>query len=209
MAAWASVVTVGHVDRRTFAMEIRAHLLDEFHDALVALENALLALGRQHGELSRANALEVDEEHAAQLAAMSIEERTDARVAVLRRARRHKPDVMTQKLVVAHIGNGLTQLLLRRIPRMRRHRPSIRHRSCPTSQCRSRRTWRRRIRRHRANHSCCHRTLLAPKELGDATARVFPARRRRADGLERALPRAGDGASTTVNAGSLAREAAS
>ncbi len=61
-------------------MEGARHAANKVHDALVALEHALAAfsaLGCEHNRLACADALEIDEEHAAQLIAMRVEERLD------------------------------------------------------------------------------------------------------------------------------------
>ena len=105
-------IDIRHIDRADLMMEIGGDARDEAHDALVALEHAALALRREHRESAGADALEVDQEHAAQLVAMGLEELADSGVAVLGCTGRDEPDVVTEQLVVAERGDRFAQIVL-------------------------------------------------------------------------------------------------
>ena len=105
-------IHIRHIDGADFVMEIAGNLLNELHDALIALESSGIAFGCEHCDLTGADALEVNQKNAAQLIAMSLKERLETGVAALGGASGNKPNVMAKQLIITHGGDSVAKLKL-------------------------------------------------------------------------------------------------
>ena len=87
-------------------MERLAHLADQVHDAAIALEQLLFALDRHHRKPTGADGFKIDEEYATELVAMRCQEGLHTGAITIRGARCHKPDIVTEQLIIAHRGDS-------------------------------------------------------------------------------------------------------